>query len=265
MADSENAIANASRTRNSSTSAEVSPCDTPGAQQPRPIARRDGVAKDAEHGSGSGPASSTSKRPGSWPDAARRARALLKGAGNALGIIVMVLPAATCWLESHCLRRREVFLFWAQAVALAPGLPGKYLRKGFYFMTLCKCSLNCDLGFMSYFTDRRAEVGDRVYVGFGVSMGMVRLGDGCLIGSRASLLNGGDQHRLGADARLTPFEPDCATFVQVGPETWIGEGVILMADVGSCCIVAAGSVVSSPIPDGCLVGGNPARFVRKLI
>jgi maltose O-acetyltransferase len=36
-----------------------------------------------------------------------------------------------------------------------------------------------------------------------------------------------------------------------------------MADVGSRCIVAAGSVVASVVPDGCKVGGNPARFIGK--
>jgi maltose O-acetyltransferase len=36
-----------------------------------------------------------------------------------------------------------------------------------------------------------------------------------------------------------------------------------MADVGSHCVVAAGSVISSPLPDGCIAGGNPARFIGK--
>jgi acetyltransferase-like isoleucine patch superfamily enzyme len=38
-----------------------------------------------------------------------------------------------------------------------------------------------------------------------------------------------------------------------------------MADVGSRSIVGAGSVVSTSVPDGCLVAGNPARFLRRLV
>jgi maltose O-acetyltransferase len=33
--------------------------------------------------------------------------------------------------------------------------------------------------------------------------------------------------------------------------------------VGSRSIVAAGSVVSRTVPDACIVGGNPARFVGR--
>src|SRR4051812_5530584 len=107
------------------------------------------------------------------------------------------------------------------------------MRKGFYYLTLRRFSTCCDVGFLSYFNDRRAEVGRRVYIGFRVSVGAVTLEDGCLIGSRASILNGGDQHRIGADGCLTPFDRSAARPVRVGEETWIGEAAILMADVGS--------------------------------
>jgi acetyltransferase-like isoleucine patch superfamily enzyme len=38
-----------------------------------------------------------------------------------------------------------------------------------------------------------------------------------------------------------------------------------MADTGPCCMVAAGAVVSTAVPPGVMVAGNPARFVKKLI
>jgi acetyltransferase-like isoleucine patch superfamily enzyme len=116
---------------------------------------------------------------------------------------------------------------------------------------------------MSYFNDRRAEVGSRVYVGFGVGLGLVSLGEGVLIGSRASVLSGGSQHEHGPDGHLTPFHRSSARHVRIGPETWIGEAAVVMADVGSRCIVGAAGVVSRPVPDGCVVAGNPARFIRR--
>ena len=118
---------------------------------------------------------------------------------------------------------------------------------------------------MSYFNDRRSVVGRDVYVGFGVGLGRVVLGDGCLIGSRASIINGGQQHDLGPDGRLTPFDRTAAPPVRIGPQTWLGEGVIVMADVGGRCIVGAGSVVSRPVADGYLVAGNPCRPLRRLV
>src|SRR4051794_7951778 len=72
----------------------------------------------------------------------------LKGACIALGLAAVGLPAITCWAEARLSSRDELFLFWAQSLALAPGLPGKYLRKCFYYLTLRECSLSCDLGFM---------------------------------------------------------------------------------------------------------------------
>ncbi|MCI0683308.1 MAG: hypothetical protein L0Y71_14490 [Gemmataceae bacterium] len=190
---------------------------------------------------------------------------LLKGLCLALGLIVVLAPALLCKLEALLSRRNEMFLFWGQSFALAPGLPGKYLRKCFYRLTLDSCAMSCDLGFMSYFSDRRARVGPRVYVGFGVSVGYAILGEGSLIGSRASILNGGRQHRHGPDGKLTGFDPRTCQLIHVGAETWIGEAAVLMADVGSHCIVAAGSVVSAPVPDNRIVGGNPARFIGKAI
>jgi virginiamycin A acetyltransferase len=194
---------------------------------------------------------------GVWP--------VLKGVGITLGMAVAALPGLMCWAEARLSGSNEIFLFWGQACALAPGLPGKYIRKCFYFLTLRSCSLCCDLGFQSYFIDRQAEVGRRVYVGLGVTIGLVSLGDGCLLGNRASIINGGWQHTLGSDGKLTPFDRTSARRVRIGAETWIGEGAIIMADVGSRCIIGAGSVVSVPVPEGCLVAGNPARFVRRLV
>src|SRR5262249_43879911 len=159
--------------------------------------------------------------------------------------------------------RDDVFVFWGQALALVPGLPGKYLRKCYYFLTLKSCSLDWEIGFLSYFTHRRAQVGRRVYIGVASLLASVTLGDGCLVGSRVSVVGGKRQHEFGPDGRLTPFDPGKAEQIHIGEETWLGEGAILMADVGSRCIVAAGSVVANPVPDGCTVGGNPARFIGK--
>ena len=192
-------------------------------------------------------------------------KTLLKGTSIAIGMMIVILPALLCRLESRMSDRDECFLFWGQALALVPGILGKYLRKSFYVLTLHACALNCDIGFMTYFNDRRSEIGRDVYVGFGVGLGRVILGDGCMIGSRVSIINGGQQHTLGPDGRLTPFDRQSVPPVRIGSQTWLGEGAIIMANVGSRCIVGAGSVVPRPVADGYLVVGNPARPIRRLI
>ena len=45
---------------------------------------------------------------------------------------------------------------------------------------------------------------------------------------------------------------------------WIGEGAIVMADVGEGAIISAGAVVVTPIPKGAVAGGNPAKILKYL-
>jgi len=159
--------------------------------------------------------------------------------------------------------RGEFMMFCGQALALLPGLPGSYLRVCFYFLTLKSCSLSCSIGFLSCLNDRQAELGQGVIIGSHVTIGRVSIGARSLIGSRSSLMSGGRQHQFGPDGRLTSFNRAEAQHVRVGEDTWIGESSMVMADVGSRCIISAGSVVTNAVPDRQIWGGNPARFIKR--
>ena len=191
-------------------------------------------------------------------------KAGLKSLVNGLAIVLVAVPALACRLEAALGSRTDVFVLCGQTLALLPGLIGKYLRRAFYHLTLARCPLDCDIGFLTHFSQRGAELGRRVYIGPQAIIAGARIADGVLIGSRASILSGGDQHEHGADGRLSAFDPTRVRQVSVGRDSWIGEGAVLMADIGERCIVAAGAVVSMPVPDGVVVGGNPARFVRRV-
>ena len=188
---------------------------------------------------------------------------ILKGLAIALGLVSTAVPALTCRIERFLGDRDALFLFWGQAFALVPGMPGDYLRKCFYFLTLGRCSLNCEIGFLTFVHDRRTQIGHRVHIGTAVGLGWVSVGDGCLVASRVSILSGANQHQLGPDGRLTPHDRTTAKQLHIGHDTWIGEGAIIMADVASHCIVGAGSVVRKPVDSGSLVTGNPARSIRR--
>jgi acetyltransferase-like isoleucine patch superfamily enzyme len=60
--------------------------------------------------------------------------------------------------------------------------------------------------------------------------------------------------------------PELARPVRIGRNAWIGFGVCVLpgVTVGDGSIVAARSVVTSDVPQGVVVAGNPARIVRKL-
>jgi acetyltransferase-like isoleucine patch superfamily enzyme len=180
--------------------------------------------------------------------------------------LVATWPCAlTCRVEQWFGPEREgVFLFWAHVFALAPGLPGVYLRKAFYRQTLAACDKDFYIGFGSYFTHRTARVEIGVYIGSYALVGSAILRANCLIGSRASLLSGGALHRMDDDGNWLATDRSQLQQIEIGHNAWLGEGVITMSDVGARAMVAAGSVVSAPVPERVMVGGNPARFVKYL-
>ncbi len=53
--------------------------------------------------------------------------------------------------------------------------------------------------------------------------------------------------------------------VVIGDDVWIGRRVIIMPGVriGNGCIIGAGAVVTKSIPDFSIVGGVPAKVIRK--
>ena len=192
-------------------------------------------------------------------------RALAKSFVNGVALALASPFAFLCWLERWVSPHREkLFNFWAHAFALLPGWPGMYLRRAFYRMTLSACAPGCFIGFGAFFSHREATVGEGVYIGSYSIIGSARLQTGCLIGSRVSVLSGSQLHDLTDDGKWTPYHLSRLQQVEIGEHAWVGEGAIIMADIGGQTMVAAGSVVTTPVPAGVVVGGNPARFVRKL-
>ena len=170
-----------------------------------------------------------------------------------------------CRLEARFSERGDLFVLFGQAFSLVPGLPGNWLRRAFGRLTLDGCAADCEIGFLSWFSSRHARIGARVYIGPLSVIGDAVIGEGSLIATRVSILSGRNQHAHGPDGSLIPFSRDRAALVTIGRDTWIGEGAIVMADVGDRCIVASGAVVTSPVESGHVVGGNPARVIRYSI
>ena len=168
---------------------------------------------------------------------------------------------AIAWIERVLSSSEGLFAGFGQLLALLPGLPGTYLRAAFYFATLEKCSWQTHIGFGSIFTHRAATLGSNVTMGAYCVIGHVRIGDEARLASRVSIPSGKRQHLDPAGQLCSgPARFDTVT---IGRGTWVGEGAIVMADVGSACIVSAGAVVGNAVPDRCLVGGNPARVLRE--
>ena len=154
-----------------------------------------------------------------------------------------------------------MFISLGQFLALFPGMIGSYLRAAYYFALLERCSWEIHVGFGSYFSHRAATLGANVAMGGYCIIGTASIGEGVMMASRVSIPSGKRQH-VDATGKL------CSTTtlerVSVGRNSWIGEGAIILADVGSSCIVSAGTVVTTKTPDGYLIAGNPGKLIKEL-
>lgn len=187
----------------------------------------------------------------------------LRAAVNAAAIVITIPCAIPVLLEQRLSNGGEGwFQFFAQVFAGVPGLPGVWLRRAYYWWTLEHCSLRVHIGYGALFAHRSARAFDHVYLGPYAVVGSADLGAWALLGTRCSVVSGGALHQADHAGRWLPANPAHARRIIVGAHAWIGEGAILMADVGRNAMVAAGAVVSSPVADGVMVGGNPARFMQ---
>jgi acetyltransferase-like isoleucine patch superfamily enzyme len=156
--------------------------------------------------------------------------------------------------------KEEIFGFSAKLLSLLPGRVGQYVRAAFYKMTLEESHYDLMVGFCSYFAHPTARVGRRVGTGSFAIIGTVDIGDDVLIASRVSIMSGKYQHLNRENPERRPNQP-LYERVQIGQGTWLGEGSLVMASIGTNCIVSAGSVVTKPMPDHMTAIGNPARFL----
>jgi virginiamycin A acetyltransferase len=177
---------------------------------------------------------------------------------------LVISPVIVLVYADRIIGRRQIFFdSFAQAFALVPGIFGVYLRAAFYHATLDKCSWDIHLGFGSFFSRRGASVGRSVTTSAFCIIGDVRIGDEVLIGSRVSITSG-KRHHLDESGELSRYADIVYESVEIGASSWIGEGSVVMADIGHGSMVAAGSVVSNPMPAYSIIGGNPARVLKSI-
>ena len=88
----------------------------------------------------------------------------------------------------------------------------------------------------------------------------ITIGNGSLIGHHVVLatLN----HDLDADRRQDLLPKP----IHIGERVWIGSGAVILAGVtiGEGAVVAAGAVVTKDVPAYTVVGGVPAKVIKKI-
>jgi acetyltransferase-like isoleucine patch superfamily enzyme len=110
---------------------------------------------------------------------------------------------------------------------------------------------------------KHTKIGKNVFINFDctfLDLGGITIEDGVLIAPKVSLLSEG--HPLSPDKRhsLVP-KP-----IHIKKNAWIGANATILygVTIGDNSVVAAGSVVSKDVPDNVVVGGTPAKIIKKI-
>jgi len=190
-------------------------------------------------------------------------RGALKAIACALATLAVLPQCLSFAIRSVVLGKDRALEGSTQALSLVPGLVGQYLRRAFLARVLDGgCAFSATIEFGTVFSQAGARIDDNVYVGPRCHLGLVHLERDVLIAAAVHIPSG--PHTHGTDPSL-PIrqQPGDRRVVRIGAGSWIGSNAVVLADVGRDTIVAAGAVVTRPIPDGVIAAGVPARIVRQ--
>lgn len=110
---------------------------------------------------------------------------------------------------------------------------------------------------------RFTTIGKNVFINHGCSfldLGGITIKDNVLIGPQVKLVT--ENHPLDPATRKGLITKP----ILIKQNAWIGAGATILpgVTVGENSVVAAGAVVSKDVPDHTVVGGIPAKFLKKV-
>jgi acetyltransferase-like isoleucine patch superfamily enzyme len=156
-----------------------------------------------------------------------------------------------------------VFRTFSELLALLPYFPGVIVRYEFYRFALRRCGRNVLVETGAVFIYRDIRIGNHVLIGRQCIVHDCDIGDYVLIGERCTILSGSRQHRHERLDVPMALQGGQKRRVHIGSDCWLGSHSVVMADVGSGAIVAAGAAVTRPVAPRSIVGGVPAKVLGE--
>lgn len=111
----------------------------------------------------------------------------------------------------------------------------------------------------------RIKIGNNVFTNNNILLiaaNYIEIGDDTLIGQNVIIL---DHDAHGTDPSKRRLIGDIGNVI-IGKNVWIGNNVTILKNskIGDNSIVAAGAVVAGEFPANVIIGGVPAKFIKKL-
>ena len=156
-------------------------------------------------------------------------------------------------------------------------------------MILANTTFGCNVEVHDSSTVNNIELGDHVKVAkrcsiFGSAAHLLTIGAHSYIGPNTTIQGHAAPIAIGARVSIAQnvnimsssgpnasplmqrYFPLLVEAVRIGNDSWIGANAVIMPGVilGEFCVVAANSFVSASFAPFSVIGGNPARLLRKL-
>ncbi len=119
--------------------------------------------------------------------------------------------------------------------------------------------------FPPFYTDfgKNISIGKDVFINSGChfqDQGGISIGDGTLIGHNVVLATI-NHDLIPGNGRKNHYAP-----IKLGKNVWIGSNATVLpgVTVGDWAVIAAGAVVTKDVPPYTVVGGTPAKFIKKV-
>jgi virginiamycin A acetyltransferase len=190
-------------------------------------------------------------------------RDILKELANGLAGLVVGPRVLAFRISAWILGADRALEGATQSLARVPGLRGQYLRRAFLSRVGVQCHRSATVCFGTVFSKMGAVIDEHVYIGPTCYIGLAHLERDVLLGPCVHVPSGAHVHGTEDPAipiRTQPMQP---RVVRIGAGTWVGSAAVVLADVGTNCVIGAGAVVTRPIPDNSVAAGVPARVIQE--